>query len=201
MGTKISKQHGAHSPSQDTKSYENVVRAYAKWEHHSGLVSHDIFRFANGESRNLKRHNQLSHNSSDQQKQIQPHNINQSPSNRQIRPHHSTTIRRRHNQNIYGKRLTIRKSQSMKQLSNSQNLITAEKLIKNQSQQRQRYRSSSSQRLNNIFQDENIQKSLLTTNTNQEIYSKNKTKQIPSDLQLVLINQLDLQVLFFSFHI
>lgn len=199
MGAKTSKQEYNHSPLQNTKSYKNVFRAYAKWEHHSGLVSDDILRFTSHENRNLKRHNQFCQNNSNQQQIIQPYNTKQSSSNQQIQSHFLPRKKPRYDENIHGKRLTIRKSQSMEHLSNSKNLITAEQLIKNQFERQQRYRSSFSQKSNQIFQNETIQKSPLITNTNQFISSKDKIKQIPPDLQLVLINQHDLQVNFIHF--
>jgi hypothetical protein len=177
MGAKTSKQQHNHSPTQNSNSYKNVRRAYAKWEHHSIPVSHDILRFVSEENKNLKKHNQLSQNFPDQQKLIQPY-----PSS--IKTSH-------HDQNLHGKKLHLEKSQSMEQLFNSKNLITAQQLIKNQSQRRLKYRSSLSLQSNDILQE-----SLLITNTNQFIYSKNKTIQIPSDLQFVLINQFDLKVNF-----
>jgi len=172
MGAKTSKQQHNHSPTQNINSYKNVRRAYAKWEHHSIPVSHDILRFVSEENKNLKKHNQLSQNFPDQQNS-------------------SSTKTSHHDQNLHEKKLNLEKSQSMEQLFNSKNLITAQQLIKNQSERRLKYRSLLSLQSNDI-----LQKSLLITNTNQFIYSKNKTIQIPSDLQFVLINQFDLKVNF-----
>ncbi len=172
MGGKLSKKPEHRSFPQEKKSYQNVLRAYAKWEHHSALVNHDISRFATQEIQNLKRHNQ--------QKLT-----NQS--------HPSSTEKP---QNIHGKSLSLQKSHSFNQLSTSKNLITAEQLIKIQSQRRQRYRSSFSQ-------NETTPKPSSTINENQLISSKNKTKQIPLDLQLIFINQYDIQVkvIYFIIHI
>jgi hypothetical protein len=175
MGGKLSKTPDHRSLPQEKKSYQNVLRAYAKWEHHSALVNHDVSRFATQEIRNFKRHNQQ--------------NItNQS--------HPSSTEKPRHDQNIHGKSLSLQKSHSFNQLSTSKNLITAEQLIKIQSQRRQRYPSSFSQ-------NETTPKPSSAINENQLISSKNKTKQIPLDLQLILINQYDIQVkvIYFIIHI
>jgi hypothetical protein len=160
MGGKLSKKPEHRSFPQEKKSYQNVLRAYAKWEHHSALVNHDISRFATQEIRNLKRHNQ------------------QKLTN-QYYP--SSTEKP---QNIHGKSLSLQKSHSFNQLSN---LITAEQLIKSQSQRRQRYRASFSETPSSTIKE------------NQLISSNNKRKQIPLDLQLVLINQYDIQVKFIYF--
>jgi len=167
MGTKISKQKDQNSPS----TYENVLRAYAKWDYHSALTSHDIDRFSSQEIKNFKKHKQMSKNSPNQQK-------------RNSSSEQSLTKKSRYEKNL-------RKSQSADRLSSSKNLITTGQLIKNQSQQRQRYRSTPSQSSNDLLHN---QKFSSTTNINSSTSSKHKRKQIPNDSQLVLINPHDLQV-------
>ena len=172
---KTSKQKDQHSSPQNRKTYENVFRVYAKWDHHFNLISHDVNRFSSQEIQNLKRHQQISQSSPNQRK------LNLST--KKVR---------------YDKSL-LRKSQSVDQLPSSKNLITAGKLIKSQSQQRNRYQSNTSQSSNDLLHHQINQKSFSTTNINLINSSKNKTKQIPNDFQLVLINQYDLQVTFTYF--
>jgi hypothetical protein len=113
MGVKASKRPDS---SQSIKSYENTFRSYAKWDHHSGLVTHDISRFTIYEINNLKRHNQLSRHSPNEEQ--------------------SNDVSRKKVRVDQNPRLTVKKSQSVEQLSNSKNIITVQQLIKTQSERR-----------------------------------------------------------------
>jgi hypothetical protein len=100
------------------KSYKNTFRAYAKWDHHSSPITHDISRFTAHEINNLKRHNQLIRHSPNEE---QSNNL----SIKKVRIDHLP-------------RLKIEKSQSVEQLSNSKNIITVQQLIQNQFERRQK---------------------------------------------------------------
>lgn len=194
MGTKISKGEHDHNSSQNTNPYENVHRAYAKLNHSSGLVTHNESRFTNHEIRNFNKHKQVSQNYSDQKKTIQSIPTKQSSPIEKLQAHHLSRENSGYNNTTHGVKLKPERSHSVVQQTHSNNLITAEQIVKCHSQRRQQYKPFLSQSSDDIFQDENNQKSLLAIKTNQFISSKNKNQQIPADLKLVLINQHDLQV-------
>ena len=192
MGAETSKEQDYYVPSQDKNTYENVVRAYATWDHRSGLASHDASRFTNHEVYNLNKHHQLSQNYSDQQKPIQS-NITKQPSLHQHKKsNHSYSKKTYDDQSKQDKIVPLQENQSINQESYSKNVITAEQLIKTHSQRKQRYRSTPSPPSNDTSQNSPTVKP--STKTNQFASSNNKRKQVPADLQLVLINESDLQV-------
>lgn len=194
MGAETSKEQDYYVPSQDKNTYENVVRAYATWDHRSGLASHDASRFTNHEVYNLNKHHQLSQNSSDQQKPI-PSNITKRPSLHQHKkPNHSHSKKTYDDQIKQDKTVPLKENQSINQESYSKNVVTAEQLMKTHSQRKQRYRSTPSPSSNETSQNSPIVKP--STNINQFISSNKKQTQVPNNLQLVLINQSDLQVKF-----
>ncbi len=108
MGIQASKRQDLP---QSRKTYPNTFRSYAKWEYHSGLISHDTLR-------------------------VTAYEIN----------------------NLLKTKSRIDQNQPIEELSTSKNVITIQELIRNQLQ----------------------------------------TKHIPSNLQLALINQNDLQVKIFQ---
>ncbi|CAF3073414.1 unnamed protein product, partial [Rotaria sp. Silwood2] len=194
MGTKTSKQKNDYSYSQDNTSYDNVLRSYAKWQHSSALVSHDESRFTTNEIRNFNKHNFICQNSPNPQKENESNIKNQSLSNRKIEFNSSYKDKFHSDHSKYDKICQLERSQSIDQLSHSNNIITAKQLVICNSQQRIKYRSDKlNQSSDQIFLNENIQKSLLKTNKNQFISSNNKKQKIPADLQFILINQYDLQ--------
>jgi hypothetical protein len=190
MGTGTSKEEDYSDSFQDAPTYQNVRRAYAKWDHHSGLASHDVSHFSTHEIRNLKRHHELSHNSPDQQKPISSNITKQSSLDQETQ----STRKTHDDRSKYEKKLPLQESQSINQESYSKNVITAEQLLRTQSQRKQRHRPTPSSSSNDTLNNPTTLKPLTRTNANQFITSNNKIQQIPADLQLVLINQHDLQV-------
>ncbi|CAF3372176.1 unnamed protein product [Rotaria socialis] len=193
MGTKISKDEHDHNSSQNTNPYENIHRAYAKLNHSSGLVTHNASCFTNYEIRNLNKYKQISQKYLDQKKIIQSSLIKASSPIEKPQTRHLTKENSRYNNTTHGVKLKSERSHSVVQPTHSNNLITAEQIVKCHSQRRRQYKPFLSQSSDDIFQDENNQNSLSTIKTNQFISSKNKNQQIPADLKLVLIKQHDLQ--------
>ncbi|CAF0952555.1 unnamed protein product [Adineta steineri] len=169
MGGKTSKYQNEYISTQQRNPYENVTRAYAKWDRYSGLMSDDTSCFATHEIENFKKHQKISQNSSDQQRKVNSSN--------------EKSIIKKTGQ--YDKNLS-KQSQSIEQIIFSKNRITAQQLIKDQSQRRQKYKSTTLLSSNDLLQNSTEKKASSTTNINQ-------TKQIPNDFQLLLIHSLDLQ--------
>ena len=184
MGGEVSKKDDYSSSSSSTrKSYQNTLRAYAKWDYHSVRVNDDASRFTTSEMHNFKRHNQSAGNSPLVNQSLY---IKESLSDGERQSHRLPRKKVRFDENLHGKSISFKQNQS-----NGKNLITAQQLIENQSERRQRYRS----------QNKSTQRSLSTTNLHELTPSNMSTKQIPLDLQFVLINQDHLQVNFFSIFI
>ncbi|CAF1102886.1 unnamed protein product [Rotaria magnacalcarata] len=193
MGTKVSKDEHDRNSSQNTNPYENIHRAYAKLNHSSGLATHNELRFTDYEIRNLNKYKQVSQKYLDQNKRIQSNLTKTSSPIEKTQTHHLTRENSRYNNTTHGVKLKPERSDSVVQPTHSNNLITAEQIVKCDSQRRRQYKPFLSQSSDDIFQHENNQNSLSTIKTNQFISSKNKNQQIPADLKLVLIKQHDLQ--------
>lgn len=193
MGTKISKQEQDGPSFQNEKSYENISRAYVKWNQCSSPVSHDESRFTSNEIRNFKRTKQFQENYSDQQKLNYSNISKKSSSNQKFESNHLLKEKFIYDKNVQQNKNTIKRSQSVDQLLKSNNRITVEQLI-NHNLKQKKTRSSFSQSSDQIVRNQNNLKPLSTTNIIQLKSSNGKKRQIPADLQLVLINQYDLQV-------
>ena len=185
MGTKISKQLHPNSSSQGTNPYQSVSRAYAKWDYHAGLVSDDVSRFSTNEIRNLKRHNQASHDSSDQHETYQSCVKEQTLASRSKQLQFPSTKKSSDDLNLNENR-SICRSQSDEQVFHSKHFITAEELMRADSQWRRRHRSSQE-----LSEKETI---LLATKSNKSVSSNDKNKRIPANFQFILINQHDIHV-------
>jgi hypothetical protein len=187
MGPKASRQHQRQQQpfSSYAENYENNIRSYAKVDHQAVLVSNSIHHTAAKELQNLQKHHQLTP-SPFLQIPIQQETGFSTP---QINS--SGRKKRRSDAHLSKQPLDIRKSRSTETLSS---VVTAQQLLNDQSKRRQRNRSPSSQISTHSSQSGITEKSSSFSRANKPPVTKTKRKNIPRDLQLVLIDQKDIQV-------